>query len=230
MLCLILYCCLALDSVNYTAVFGADYQKALQFVSKHKNLFDSKALHYHLPEAELKAIVFPELIRYSTFKDYLETKALEYTYTNQGVAVVDFSIGHFQMKPSFVERLESVVRQDSQWQLIFAPLIQYSDTSIQNIRTERIRRLKELNWQLDYLCCFYKIAHKKYAKELLNASPSDRVRCIAAAYNIGLKNSYRQLMQQSTVACFPYGANYPSNNQYCYTNISCYFYRTKSGL
>ena len=52
------------------------------------------------------AVVFPELVRYSALMDFMETTAVKALYQQKGVKGADFSIGRFQMKPSFVEDLE----------------------------------------------------------------------------------------------------------------------------
>lgn len=61
--------------------------------------------------SEALAIVSPELIRWTAFKDFFETTALELLYVKKGKTYADFSIGHFQIKPSFVEQLEAYVSQ-----------------------------------------------------------------------------------------------------------------------
>ena len=52
------------------------------------------------------AVVFPELVRYSALMDFMETTAVKALYQQKGVKGADFSIGRFQMKPSFVADLE----------------------------------------------------------------------------------------------------------------------------
>lgn len=86
------------NTIDFAAIFGEDYQKAMTFCRENKEAIETKANQYELPADQLTAIIFPELIRYSTFQNFFETKTLEYVYVQQGSTVVDFSIGHFQMK------------------------------------------------------------------------------------------------------------------------------------
>ena len=52
-----------------------------------------------------EAVVWPEMERYSRLQDLMETTANYGTYITTGGGP-DFSIGLFQMKPSFVEEME----------------------------------------------------------------------------------------------------------------------------
>ena len=58
---------------------------------------------------EIIAIAFPEIIRYNAFSDLIEITSNRILYINGGKTASDFSIGLFQMKPSFVEDLENYV-------------------------------------------------------------------------------------------------------------------------
>ena len=51
------------------------------------------------------AVVFPEIVRYSAIRDKIEITLLKALYINLGEDYADFSIGQFQMKPSFAEAL-----------------------------------------------------------------------------------------------------------------------------
>ena len=52
------------------------------------------------------SIDFPELIRYSVLKDKMEGYILMTFYKLHGSKFSDYSVGYFQMKPSFIENLE----------------------------------------------------------------------------------------------------------------------------
>ena len=53
------------------------------------------------------AVVFPEIVRYSDLEDLIQIRALKVLYVQYGRKYADFSVGHFQMKPSFIEQLEA---------------------------------------------------------------------------------------------------------------------------
>ena len=98
-------------SVNYPKEFGDDWTSAVQFIDAHhaawKPLFEEFGVDARLAEA----IVFPELIRYSRWQDEIETAAVNGLYVLQGTSGANFSIGRFQMKPSFAEEVEAAWNQ-----------------------------------------------------------------------------------------------------------------------
>ena len=100
-------------STNYPKVFGDDWTSAAQFVNEHhaawKPLFEEFGVDARLAEA----IVFPELIRYSKWQDEIEKAAVNGLYVLQGTNGANFSIGRFQMKPSFAEEVEAAWNQSA---------------------------------------------------------------------------------------------------------------------
>ena len=98
-------------SVSYPKMFGDDWTSAVQFIDAHhvawKTLFEEFGVDARLAEA----IVFPELIRYSRWQDEIETAAVNGLYVLQGTSGANFSIGRFQMKPSFAEEVEAAWNQ-----------------------------------------------------------------------------------------------------------------------
>lgn len=220
----LMFCSLNLD---YAQIFGADYQKALSFCVDNKTLIDKKATLYQLPADELMAIVFPELIRRSAFQDFFETKALSVAYVNQGSELADFSIGVFQMKPSFVEALEAAINTNSYLKKSFNRLINYPRTTVREKRVIRLKRLQVKAWQLEYLCCFYALIKHKFKNELSALTNKDRIQFFATAYNAGFSQSFSSIQKWTTRACYPYGIKYPANQQYIYANIAWDYYQKK---
>ncbi len=100
-------------SVSYPKEFGDDWTSAVQFIDAHhtawKPLFEEFGVDARLAEA----IVFPELIRYSRWQDEIETAAVNGLYVLQGTSGANFSIGRFQMKPSFAEEVEAAWNQSA---------------------------------------------------------------------------------------------------------------------
>jgi len=73
---MLIYLILFLSCINpldFASIFGEDYQKAVIFCTKNKVKINEKANEYGLPANQLTAIIFPELIRYSTFQNFFET-------------------------------------------------------------------------------------------------------------------------------------------------------------
>ena len=93
--------------IDYKKIFGSDYTWAVNWLKQNDAVIDDYAVKYQLPAKELKAIVFPELIRYNGVFNALEVESLKYLYVSEGKHYANFSVGYFQMKPSFAEMVES---------------------------------------------------------------------------------------------------------------------------
>lgn len=91
---------------NYKQAFGSDYTWAVNWLQQNKAVIQKNADQFNIPAKALMAIVFPELIRYNTVFDALEINSLRYLYVSEGKDYADFSVGYFQMKPSFAEMVE----------------------------------------------------------------------------------------------------------------------------
>ena len=101
--------------------YEAERSEAIQFIESHEALIKKICLEKGQRPSNVLPIVFPELIRYSLFRDYLETTMLERLYVKEGTSGADFSIGHFQMKPSFAEKIEIAAKgtqMDNYWKCI----------------------------------------------------------------------------------------------------------------
>lgn len=141
-----------------------------------------------------ESVIFPELIRYSIFQDKMETGAVKSLYVTKGAGGCDFSIGRFQMKPSFAETLEKRWMRSGlarQYNLYF-------DTKDnETARRIRISRLEDEEWQCVYLAVFLKMLYLDYGsfdkngehtQDGLDTLPiREQVRLAAAAYNRGCR-------------------------------------------
>jgi len=168
----------------------------------------------------LSAIVFPELIRYSVYRDFFETEALEIFYIREGSKAADFSIGIFQIKPSFVETLEKKVAKDSLNDFLF--ITGFVSDNKEEIRKERLNRLKNINWQITYINCFYKIMENIYAN-MKFASINQKLIFYATAYNHGFNSSAEDIKKWQKIKSFPHGLKSNEIN-YNYSEISQFFY------
>lgn len=204
---------------DYTRIFGRDYQKALAFFDSEKWI-DEIILSHSLNPREVKAIVFPELIRYSALQDKFETFALESLYAQYGKTYANFSIGEFQIKPSFAENIEkdffNLIHENS-----FG--VHPQDT-IQNAanRAARVARLKNKKTMLNYVLMFYKIMEKKYP---VWKNIDDKIKFFACAYNSDYQKSEKEILSSMPKRFFT--ASLVSSTKYCYANISLYYYRTR---
>jgi len=184
---LILYlfsnCVCSQNTYDYQKVFGENYSEALAFIKNNRWISDSIAIYGVDPQLAI-SIVFPELIRYSVLKDIIETHGLEVLYVQYGSKYADFSIGRFQIKPSFASRLEK------DWDIHIKELKHlenripsFDTTDNAKNRIQRIKRLKNENWQVKYLVMFIKLNEQK--PEITEYSLKQKLLFLASAYNVG---------------------------------------------
>lgn len=202
--------------------FGDSYVEAIDYCRNQSKSINTIFLSFGISSEEAMSVVFPEIIRYNRFRDFAETYALELAYVQGGREFADFSIGRFQMKPSFVEDLERELSCDTGLLHQFKQIISYSlDLSLQDIRRERISRLKQFSWQLQYLACFIRLAEKRFASDL-KVKSGERLLILSSAYNMGLNSNYKDLKMLSETKSFPYGRSLMG--RFSYYDVANYFY------
>lgn len=210
------------EQTVYEVIFAEDYTSALNYLRQNSQAFKTSASTYgHSPEL-LTSIVFPELVRYSMISDLLETSALEYIYLSGGSGAADFSIGRFQMKPSFVEQLETNIGQSDALKVKYASIIAYKTDNAFGQRNRRLQRLNSASWQLVYLNAFVDVVHENF-KDLEFKDTEDSLRFYASAYNGGFDRQAQQIKTAAGQCLFPYGAGY-EGTQYAYSDVSVYFH------
>src|SRR6476661_8460768 len=200
------------EKTDYKKVFGSNYTWAANWLKQHDGLINEFASAFDIPGKELKAIVFPELIRYNGFVNALEVESLKYLYVTEGKEYADFSVGYFQMKPSFGEMIE----QDA---FKYLPVKYHIESGWKNnlsddaSRKARVKRLSNVRQQLIYLCAFYKLCEKRFTGS--NLSAEERVKFFATCYNAGYKRSFESLKSFM-------GKNH--YNGYNYASVSIYYF------
>lgn len=186
-----------------------------------------------------EAVVWPEMQRYDRLQDYMETTAVTGSYVSKGCAGFDFSIGRFQMKPSFVENLEKgwmrsgLARQYDMW-------FDTADTA--DARRVRLSRLKKEEWQVIYIGVFLRLLYSSYGSYdkkgersqdgIETLPPEDQVRIAATAYNRGCiwsapgYGDWAQILAKSGEKHFHY-ATVPGKHtrRYCYAELALKHYR-----
>lgn len=148
------------------------------------------------------AIVAPEAGCYNSLGDYFETSAVKKGYPSSGSP--DYSIGQFQMKPSFAESLENEVAKNSALKAKYGSRLAYKGSDIKSIRRERVSRLSNTDWQIYYLAVFVDVVKIRTAGWELNDAES-KVRYWATLYNAGLYLSKARVKQRQGVKQFPRG-------------------------
>lgn len=209
-------------STNYPKEFGDDWTSAAQFVSEHhaawKPLFEAFGVDARLAEA----IVFPELIRYSRWQDEIETAAVNGLYVLQGTSGANFSIGRFQMKPSFAEEVEAAWNQSAlakEYGFVF----NLQDGA--EARRSRIRRLDTMEGQCRYLAIFIRLQFLRHPQ--LQSLPSqEQVGMLATIYNRSFSTTWEQVRQLSHQKSFHTDMIVTRHTKrYCYAAIAQAFYQ-----
>ena len=206
--------------------FGPQYDDAIEYCIQNRDLINSSLLNCSLPTDMVMAVAFPEMLRYSLWRDLFETKALELLYVSKGKDVADFSIGWLQMKPSFAEQVELKVANNIALSKKYSLLFINTKTSYtaELIRKERVKRLQDFKWQLLYLSAFVDVNYKILT---VNHIPNNQmIAYLAAAYNHGMDNDLQSLINFKNTKTFPYG--YGRDNPFGYVEVSEYFYRNNA--
>ncbi len=166
-------------SINYQKEFGNDWMLAEAFVKEHcaewKPIFEEFGV-----DADVAiAVVFPELIRYSRWQDAIETAAVNGLYVSGGKSRANFSIGRFQMKPSFAEEI------DEEWnksKLAREFDFVFDIRDVADARRNRLNRIGTLEGQCRYLAIFIRLMYLRHPR-LQTLSKEQQIRFLATAYN-----------------------------------------------
>jgi len=208
------------QQLDYSEIFGDDWKQAEDFVEENriwiKPILEKNEISYPLAIA----VIFPELVRYSALRDKMETSMLKILYVNLGEEYANFSIGRFQMKPSFAEAIHEkasgVLNKRSG--IIFKGQNEFED--ITQYRKSIVNDLENTNIQLNYLIAFMKICEHEY--NLKRMSESERVKFLSTVYNYGLGKSMEEI-EGMTERKF-YNTKLFSNEDYSYADIALYWY------
>jgi hypothetical protein len=192
------------QELKLARTFGSHYQNAQNWLGENNWIVDSLQ-SYGVPPGEALSIVFPELIRYSAIWDGMEVTGLLVLYIRFGKQYADFSVGHFQMKPSFLEELE---KEAARWLspaeiAMIIPALQHGEDT-KDARENRVNALTYTLFETRCLALYYKICLMKFMGVKL-ASATDRIRFLATAYNCGFDRSETYIRQQMNRKHFPTG-------------------------
>lgn len=167
---------------------------AIAYCREHRAQWQEIWQEYDVPCDIAEAVIFPELIRYGLFQDKMESTAVRNLYVTRGTGGCDFSIGRFQMKPSFAEDLEKRWMSSG----LAREYNLYFDTKDNEMaRRVRISRLEKEEWQCIYLAVFLKMLYLdygsfnkdgEYTQKGIDALPiQEQVRLASTAYNRGCR-------------------------------------------
>lgn len=207
---------------NYSEIFSKDYQWAVRYL-KNENGIESIILTHGLNPKEVTAIIFPELIRYNSIQDKIETFALETLYVQYGYDYANFSIGEFQIKPSFAESTEiDFLKKFGANELLTRFQIKAQDTiKNQENRLKRLKRLKDKGGMANYLCLFWKLMDANYPTW---DSKEGKIKFFASAYNCGYWKLKKEIEANLSKKFFHLGFS-ATSTKYSYADISWYYFK-----
>lgn len=211
-------------SANYQKVFGTDWTEAERYVREHHEDWEKEFDLFDVDSRVAEAVVFPELIRYSMWKDEIERAAVNGLYISKGREGANFSIGRFQMKPSFAEEVEQA------WNA--SPLAKeygfsFNLANNNEARRSRVRRLSTEEGQCRYLAIFIRLQQQRLP-QLQKVSKEQQVRLLATAYNRSLSASWQSLCNMQHERHFHTDViKTRSTRFYCYAAIAAQWFSKK---
>jgi hypothetical protein len=205
---------------NYRDIFGEDWKKAEAFEKENRSWIEPLLNKYHISYPEAISIIFPELVRYSALRDKMEISLLKTLYVNLGQDYADFSIGVFQMKPSFAENIrhESTAFLGRRSGIVFKSPADYAE--IKDFRKSIIRDLEDPEGQVAYLISFIRICEKKF--NLFRLNEQSRIKFLATAYNFSIDKTALQIAGMADKKFF--STKLLKTENYSYSDVSLFWY------
>lgn len=206
---------------DYEAIFGDDWRKAEQYERENRHWMEPALEQHNIPYRLAISVIFPELVRYSALRDKMETTLLKALYVNLGDEYANFSIGRFQIKPSFASfiRTESRGALGRRSDISFRQPGDFDDIS--NFRKSIVADLEDPRIQFNYVVAFFRLCEKKYKTGRM--SDEEKVKFLSTAYNYGIDRSAGEI--ESMIDKRFFSTQIIRSSRYCYSDISLYWYR-----
>lgn len=206
--------------LNYNEVFGSDWDKALRFVEENHQWMKPLLIKYNISYPVAIAVVFPELVRYSALRDKMETTLLKTLYRNLGDDYADFSIGVFQIKPSFAEKIREESRSLPGWRMKIMFRRSSSYKNVREYRSAIIADLEDPQSEFNYIIAFFKICENHFPIEF--PDEETKIKFLATAYNTGFWKTKEEIEKMSYSKF--YNTKLFSTENYSYADISLFWY------
>jgi len=204
---------------DYKKIFGGDWEKAEAFVAENETWMKQLSGKHDVSYPQAIAVVFPELVRYSALRDKMEITLLKTLYINLGEEYADFSIGQFQMKPSFAESIhKNVPLLKGKLRNLFR--VKTGNSDLREFRSSIVNDLEEPESQFFYLIAFLKICEAVYPLEEMDEHL--RLKFLATAYNYSFLKSFDEVNKMTDKKFFY--AKLVSAESYSYSDISAFWY------
>ncbi len=203
---------------------GYDREQAVQVMARYRDSFEVYAELCRVSSRLMRSVVFPEVLRYSSLRDGIETESLRTLYVQLGSDYADFSIGLFQMKPSFAVQVEAEAVRILPLSLQQRLMLAYPPGDPESERRTRVRRLQDPVWQLRYLAAFVAICNyqcRLYAFK----DEEERMQFYALKYNGGLQAPDRWIRGRMA-ADNRYLASGMPGGRFRYAALASWYFRT----
>lgn len=179
--------------------YPKESEEAISFIQSNKQEITSTMGHISKDEQLMAiSIVAPEITQFSIVYDFFELRTLYILYRNTGKS--NFSVGYFQMKPSFIEDMEAYIKKDK--------ILKYKYKSLLPSGTEkekrefRLNNLSSLKGQLRYLELFIDIAKLK-TENIKFTDTKSKLKYWATLYNSGINIDYETNIKFQKKNFFP---------------------------
>lgn len=176
------------NKADFGTSFGKKATIAQAKLVKMHDLFETCAVICKSDSRFMQSIIFPEIMRYNSLKDGIEAESLRTLYVQLGKEYANFSIGIFQMKPSFAEQVEQKAASLLSPAICQELQLEYDTKDEEKIRMQRVERLQDEEWQMIYLTAFICICNEIY-KDKYFTGDLEKLQWYATVYNAGFDNS-----------------------------------------
>jgi hypothetical protein len=209
------------QSIDYQELFGDDWKKALTFEKENRIWIEPLLAKNNISYPLAISIIFPELVRYSALMDKMEITLLKVLYVNLGEDYANFSIGQFQMKPSFAEMIREKASDVLGYrsEIIFKKISDYDD--IKDFRKSIVTDLEDRKSQINYLIAFIKICENNFTN--VWKDESSEVKFLATAYNFGFDN--KEEVIESMIDKKYFNTKLIKTENYSYADVSFFWYK-----
>ena len=188
----------SMGETDYASIFGESWTGAIAYAEEHRAEWDSIYSVYEVDPLQAQALIFPELVRYSAFRDKIEIATMRRLYAHGGSEKGNFSIGVFQMKATFAERLETLWMQTAYPDKYNLHFILRDEL---HFRKKRLERLCSVEWQCVYVAMFLRLLPSLYPQMAL-LTEDEQMTFLATAYNYSFSVPFEQIRKESTVPRF----------------------------
>lgn len=226
--CITIYAVFVFAKEQYSnADFGKSFgRKAIEAEKKIQSMQESFVLCAalcHQKPLFLQSIIFPEVMRYNQLKDDIESESLHTLYVQFGKEYANFSVGIFQMKPSFAEQVETKAKQLLPDSIYKELQLTYKNGDEESTRCQRVERLQDDNWQLIYLTAFVLICNDAYKSKMF-ISETEKLQYYATVYNAGFDKTDEYILKKIKEENF-YLENGMPDKKFKYAALTTYFFK-----